>query len=257
MIKTQIELTERCIEILAIPPEKECLILDIGCGSCLSGAVLSEHNHTWIGLDISKPMLNIGKENSVEGDLLNIDIGQGFAFRPGTFDYAISVSAIQWLCVAEKKKDNPLKRLKNFFSSLYKCLVIGARCAFQFYPDNPQQIELITKSAIESGFTGGVVVDFPHSTKKKKYFLFLQAGYTKESIDEVIKNVPKIEDDEDENDVVDNIQQRRKRKREKYHESVYKSRNWILKKKERERNKGRDVRPDTKYTGRRRKMKAI
>ena len=39
--------------------------------------------------------------------------------------------------------------------------------------------------------------------------------------------------------------------------SVYKSRNWILKKKERERNKGRDVRPDTKYTGRRRKMKAI
>ena len=104
MIKTQIELTERCIEILAIPPEKECLILDIGCGSCLSGSVLSEHNHTWIGLDISKPMLNIGKENSVEGDLLNIDIGQGFAFRPGTFDYAISVSAIQWLCVAEKKK---------------------------------------------------------------------------------------------------------------------------------------------------------
>ena len=65
------------------------------------------------------------------------------------------------------------------------------------------------------------------------------------------------DDNDPDDDVVDNIQQRRKKKREKYHESVYKSRNWILKKKERERNKGRDVRPDTKYTGRRRKMKAI
>ena len=256
-MKTQIDLAERCLEILAIPPEKECLILDIGCGSGLSGSVLSEHGHTWIGLDISKSMLKIAKENSVEGDLLNVDLGQGFSFRPGTIDYAISVSAIQWLCIAEKSSYNPYKRLKNFFSSLYKCLVIGARCAFQFYPDNPQQIELITKSAIESGFSGGVVVDFPHSTKMKKYYLFLQAGYTKESIDEVMKNIPKLDLDDEKEDVVDNIQQRRKRKREKYHESVYKSRNWILKKKERERNKGRDVRPDTRYTGRRRKLKAI
>jgi 18S rRNA (guanine1575-N7)-methyltransferase len=91
----------------------------------------------------------------------------------------------------------------------------------------------------------------------KKYYLFLQAGYTKESIDEVMKNIPKIDLDDEKEDVVDNIQQRRKRKREKYHESVYKSRNWILKKKERERNKGRDVRPDTRYTGRKRKLKSI
>ncbi len=36
---------------------------------------------------------------------------------------------------------------------------------------------------------------------------------------------------------------------------VYKSRQWILEKKERQRRKGRTVRADTKYTGRRRKHK--
>ena len=35
----------------------------------------------------------------------------GFNFRPGVFDAVISISAIQWLCVAGKKRDNPYKRL--------------------------------------------------------------------------------------------------------------------------------------------------
>ena len=188
------------------------------------------------------------------------DIGQGFAFRPGTFDYAISVSAIQWLCIAEKSAYNPYKRLKNFFSSLYKCLVIGARCCFQFYPQNPEQVDMITKSALENGFTGGVLVDFPHSTKAKKYYLFLQAGYTKESIDEVMSAIPRLEGEEDdeEDEKVDVIQKRRKMKRDNYHKkAAYKSKKWIMKKKDRQRKQGRDVRPDTKYTGRRRKQKAI
>lgn len=233
---TQVELTERCLQILAIPEGKKCMILDIGCGSGLSGSVISDYGHMWVGIDISESMLKIAKQNEVKGDLLNIDIGQGFAFRPGTFDYAISVSAIQWLCIAEKSNYNPIKRLKNFFSSLYKCLVIGARCCFQFYPDNPEQIDMITKAALESGFTGGVVVDFPHSSKAKKYYLFLQAGYTKESIEEVMKNVPKLEgDDEKKDEQVDYIQKRRKSKREKYHQSRYKGKEWVMKKKDRQR----------------------
>ena len=147
-------MAERCIEILAIPEGKECLILDIGCGSGLSGSVLTDHGYEWIGVDISPSMLEVAKANEVEGDLINLDIGQGFSFRPGSFDYAISVSAIQWLCIAEKSSHNVNRRLKNFFVSLYKCLTIGSRCAFQFYPANPEQINLITKAALENGFTG-------------------------------------------------------------------------------------------------------
>jgi 18S rRNA (guanine1575-N7)-methyltransferase len=251
-------MAERCVEILAIPEDKPCLILDIGCGSGLSGSVLTDHGYNWIGVDISISMLEVARDNEVEGDLINLDIGQGFSFRPGSFDYAISVSALQWLCIAEKASYNVNHRLKSFFVSLYKCLAIGARCAFQFYPANPEQINLITKAALENGFTGGVVVDFPHSTKKKKYYLFLQAGFTKESIEDVMKAIPKNEIEEDEKDEkVDVIKERRKLKRQKYHESKFKSREWILKKKSRQRKQGKDVRPDTKFTGRRRPLHAF
>ena len=251
-------MAERCVEILAIPEGKTCLILDIGCGSGLSGSVLTDHGYNWIGVDISSSMLEVAKENEAKGDLINLDIGQGFSFRPGSFDYAISVSALQWLCIAEKANYNVNRRLKSFFVSLYKCLAIGARCAFQFYPANPEQINMITKAALENGFTGGVVVDFPHSTKKKKYYLFLQAGFTKESIEDVMKAIPKNEVEEDEKDEkVDVIKERRKLKRQKYHESRYKSKEWILKKKSRQRKQGKDVRPDTKFTGRRRPIHAF
>ena len=38
-------MAERCVEILAIPEAKPCLILDIGCGSGLSGSVLTDHGY--------------------------------------------------------------------------------------------------------------------------------------------------------------------------------------------------------------------
>lgn len=47
---------------------------------------------------------------------------------------------------------------------------------FQFYPENSCQVELITAQAMKSGFTGGLVVDYPNSTKAKKFFLVLLTG---------------------------------------------------------------------------------
>lgn len=37
--------------------------------------------------------------------------------------YVYSISALQWLCNADKKGHNPAKRLYKFFSSLYSALV--------------------------------------------------------------------------------------------------------------------------------------
>jgi 18S rRNA (guanine1575-N7)-methyltransferase len=149
--------------MLAIPEGSSRLLLDIGCGSGISGSVLSEYDHMWVGLDISKAMLNVAAEREVEGDVIHSDMGHGFGFRPGTFDGAISISALQWLCSAEMKCQNPYKRLNKFFSSLYACLIKGARCAFQFYPSNPEQVEMITNAALKNGFTGGLIVDYPNS----------------------------------------------------------------------------------------------
>ena len=45
-------------------------------------------------------MLDVAQERGVEGDVCLHDLGQGLPLRPGTFDGAISISAVQWLCNA-------------------------------------------------------------------------------------------------------------------------------------------------------------
>lgn len=52
----------------------------------------------------------------------------------------------------------------------------GARAVFQFYPETAAQIEMISGCAMKSGFSGGLVIDYPNSTKAKKYYLCLFAG---------------------------------------------------------------------------------
>ena len=47
---------------------------------------------------------------------------------------------------------------------------------FQFYPENSAQVEMITAQAMRAGFSGGLVVDYPNSTKAKKMFLVLMTG---------------------------------------------------------------------------------
>lgn len=50
-------------------------ILDIGCGSGLSGNIISEYGHLWWGLDISENMLNVAIEWECDGELILNDIG--------------------------------------------------------------------------------------------------------------------------------------------------------------------------------------
>ncbi|KAA8522696.1 hypothetical protein F0562_009142 [Nyssa sinensis] len=152
------------------------LLCFIGCGSGLSGETLSENGHRWIGLDISQSMLNVALEREVDGDLIVGDMGQGLGIRPGVIDGAISISAVQWLCNADKSSHEPRLRLKAFFGSLYRCLARGARAVFQVYPENLAQRELILGFAMRAGFAGGIVVDFPHSTKSRKEYLVLTCG---------------------------------------------------------------------------------
>lgn len=93
------------------------------------------------------------------------DIGEGLPFKPGSFDGAISISTVQWLCNAFKTSHIPKQRIKRFFESLYACLRKGTRAVIQLYPEDKHQLDLITTSALRAGFTGGLVVDYPNSTK--------------------------------------------------------------------------------------------
>lgn len=118
----------------------------------------------------------VANHRGTNGDLILGDMGQGLPFKAGTFDGAVSISALQWLCYANKTFDNPIRRLYCFFSTLFACLSRSARAVLQFYPENSEQVELITAQATKAGFFGGVVVDFPNSTKAKKMFLVLMTG---------------------------------------------------------------------------------
>lgn len=62
MIGVQREITERAIELLRLPEDKPSFILDVGCGSGLSGKVLEEQGHVWVGCDVSRDMLNVANE---------------------------------------------------------------------------------------------------------------------------------------------------------------------------------------------------
>uniref|UniRef100_A0A8C6VUY5 18S rRNA (guanine-N(7))-methyltransferase n=1 Tax=Nothobranchius furzeri TaxID=105023 RepID=A0A8C6VUY5_NOTFU len=246
MIEIQSQMSERAVELLNLPEGQPCFLLDVGCGSGLSGDHLSEEGHYWVGMDISTAMLDVALDREVEGDLLLGDMGHGMPFRPGTFDGCISISALQWLCNADKRSHSPPRRLYTFFSTLYSSLVRFYLCAT--FSLSPRFLELITAQAMRAGFSGGMVVDYPNSSKAKKFFLCLFAGVT--------GVLPKGLGSETSGRTVPNQVQysgQRCRFKNMKGKSVKKGRDWILDKKERRRRQGRDVRPDTKYTGRQRR----
>jgi len=288
MVGVQREITERAIELLRLPqsPDKPSLVLDVGCGSGLSGKVLEEQGHVWIGCDVSRDMLNVANERieskremvqqekqrgngeaSMEddeesrneddtdylastGDLMHHDMGTGLPFRAATFDACISISAIQWLCYSNTKDQVPKKRLTRFFSSLYQCLRRGARAVLQFYPETAEQAILISECAAKVGFAGGIVVDYPNSTKAKKHYLVLTFDRTYKAPRGLADGSLLAKDS-----VRVDRQDYAKGKKGRMHKKKKgggKNRDWIMHKKEVQRKKGKDVRPDTKYTGRKR-----
>ena len=56
-MEIQEQMSERAIELLALSDDEPRFLLDLGCGSGLSGSVLEDQGHIWVGLDISPAML--------------------------------------------------------------------------------------------------------------------------------------------------------------------------------------------------------
>eukprot|EP00587_Corethron_hystrix_P007024 CAMPEP_0113314630 /NCGR_PEP_ID=MMETSP0010_2-20120614/10610_1 /TAXON_ID=216773 ORGANISM="Corethron hystrix, Strain 308" /NCGR_SAMPLE_ID=MMETSP0010_2 /ASSEMBLY_ACC=CAM_ASM_000155 /LENGTH=277 /DNA_ID=CAMNT_0000170947 /DNA_START=12 /DNA_END=841 /DNA_ORIENTATION=+ /assembly_acc=CAM_ASM_000155 len=225
MVGIQYEITKRAIELLCLPdPASDhgpSMVLDVGCGSGLSGSVLGRMGHAWVGCDVSGDMLNVANEQQAgdkekggddgdddemgdasddgsevdghdddkssapsqdyRGDLIHHDMGTGLPFAPASFDACISISAIQWLCYSNSTAQNPKARLTRFFSSLYRVLRRGGRAVLQFYPETAEQAVLISECAASVGFAGGVVVDYPNSTKAKKHYLVLSFDRTRKT----------------------------------------------------------------------------
>jgi len=115
------------------------------------------------------------------------------------------------------------------------------------YPENPQQLELITTQAIRAGFGGGVVIDFPNSTKAKKVFLCLFCGAASPTLPKALGTQPAVAKHVKYEKVRTQIGFGKRCK------TMKNSRDWIEEKKERRKRQGKESRPTTKYTGRKRK----
>ncbi|UYI27889.1 putative rRNA (guanine-N(7))-methyltransferase [Encephalitozoon cuniculi] len=170
IVYIQKELTQRCLELL--DAKDGGLVLDVGCGSGLSGSVLSESGYPWIGVDISMEMLKLGMERMEGTGYIRMDMGEGLQFQPGTFDGVISVSAVQWLFHSYSSGDHPVRRIRTFFTTLYSVCKPDARCVLQFYLKSQGQIEMLKSEAIRAGFGGGVQID-NEGTRNVKSFLVL------------------------------------------------------------------------------------
>eukprot|EP00798_Chlamydomonas_sp_ICE-L_P010803 gene10803-16952_t len=158
--------------------------------------------------------------------------------------------------------------MKAFFSTLYASLVRGARAVLQIYPENLTQAEMLV------GFSGGLVVDFPNSTRAKKYFLTLMVGTSSCMPQARGLNGSDSEDDGPRGEVKvqarewkhyekgytdrpsSNVQgrERKRRKNGKGGSGKAVGKDWVFKKKDQMRKRGyADIPTDTKYTGRKRK----
>ena len=311
-LRIQEQLTRRALELLALPDACHGYLLDVGCGTGMSGRVLERCGHEWIGVDLSHDMLQhaqaqggpndparthpttfqpmedeeeIDEEEEEASDdsdeedgddaepmhacgpcqVAAVDLGHGLPFRPGTFDGAVSISAIQWLCNAETSQQDPRKRIAAFFRSLYRCLARGSRAVLQFYPENHAQAHMLTTAAMKVGFSGGLLVDYPNSAKAKKYFLVLMCGPPRPD-----QSMPKAltEEQAQEGQQVSVHERRKAKKRMHQRERAsgtgskrhpeQKGKTWVLHKKELYRQRGRtDIPSDSKYTARKRKRLPI
>lgn len=298
-------------------------MLDLGCGSGLSGDAISESGNEWVGMDISPAMLGVAFERGVSGsaseggssgDLLLGDLGHGLPLRssaviggprrgfregnvscgggmttdedgqqkqqnattptalsastaPGLFDGAVSISAVQWLCNADTSRADPRKRLRRFFETLYSCLRRGARAALQVYPSSPEQASMMVSAAMRAGFGGGIVVDFPNSTRAKKHFLVLMVGGggALPAAKDGMGSDDEEEEGADDGDGV-RVQGRNRRRNNKKgsfqhslsarHPDAKGGKAWVLKKKQQMRAKGYgNVPADSRYTARKRKAR--
>lgn len=243
--QVQAQMTERALELLNLPDPS--LILDVGCGSGLSGEILSENDpsHTWVGIDISASMLAVAKmHRDVDGDLMLGDIGQGLPFRPGSFDAVISISAVQWLCNAESahENDQPERRLRRFFSSMYLALRRGGRAVLQIYPRDNAQREMISSAAIKAGFGAGLLED-DGGTKNAKLYLVCTVGGG--DVTGVVQGMDGVD--------VEDSRKKNKTARKTKPQNIKGSKAWIVRKKDQMQQKGKITKANSKYTGRKRR----
>lgn len=162
----QRQMTERCIDLLG---KKGTNILDIGCGCGFSLDVLEEKGFDSVGLDISRPMLEIswqkGQKELVEADFRDIP------FQDCSFGSIISVSTLQWIKATNLAEIR--QEYRKAADEIYRVLKDGGSAVIQFYPETEGELKEASRQFQEAGFSGEIIIDEKESSKKadRKYLV--------------------------------------------------------------------------------------
>ncbi|EEQ99787.1 conserved hypothetical protein [Perkinsus marinus ATCC 50983] len=118
---------------------------------------------------------------------------------------------------------------------------------------NFSQVEMFTSAAMRSGFgSGGLVVDFPHSSKAENHFLVLYADSSNATVPQGLMGTADgkamVEGDSAVRNAGRVSRNRGLRRRDRLHEgrTAVKARSWTQEEEERHRAQGRDVEHDSK-----------
>ncbi len=169
LMRIQERITIRALELLEIPPPARALDLGMGCGFATSYLHLLHYQVS--GIDIIRFFLriySISELNPLHADM------RWLGYRPASFDFIISISAIQWILA----QPLPTQRLHDLEAVATACATLlrpGGKVAFQFYPKSDERMhELGHAFDATKAFSGQFVIDNPENPKKRKIFLLLQ-----------------------------------------------------------------------------------
>ncbi|MFY0632426.1 MAG: methyltransferase domain-containing protein [Vannielia sp.] len=88
------EVLSATLESLAIPPGAGLTVLDAGCGSGLSAAILAPISARLDGLDISPGILEEAAKTGAYASLFTLDLARDAAPEPGLYDLVVAMDVI-------------------------------------------------------------------------------------------------------------------------------------------------------------------
>jgi SAM-dependent methyltransferase len=126
---------DRRVTLRTLNPRRGEWVLDAGCGTGAHLAAIHRERSRPVGLDFSRGMLRVARQNAPRAGLVQADLNRHFPIRRGAFD------AVLCALVSEHLAD-----LRRFFAEAFGALRVGGRLVFSaFHPE-------LARAGIEANF---------------------------------------------------------------------------------------------------------
>ena len=160
--RIQYKITRRALELLQA--KKDTKIIDLGCGTGFSLDILEDEGFEARGIDIAPEMIKFAKE---KGHIVQVADIRNLPFEAESFDYALSISALQWT------KEDTQKEYAAYAKEIYRILKKEGKAIIHFYPQSELEFETAIQMFKEAKFQVECIVDkgASHQKADRKFLL--------------------------------------------------------------------------------------